>query len=98
MEAGYFFSIPPSVVRSRQKRKLVKQLPLACLLVETDSPALGPEPGLRNEPSTLARAVQAIAEIKSLQLQAVMEAVAANTTRLYGALLGVGLGLEAPSP
>jgi TatD DNase family protein len=87
VEAGYFFSIPPSVVRSRQKQKLVKQLPLSCLLVETDSPVLGPEPGVRNEPATLSRALQAIAEIKSLPEQAVVVAVAANTMRLYGHLL-----------
>jgi len=91
VEAGYFFSIPPSVVRSRQKQKLVKQLPLSCLLVETDSPVLGPEPAVRNEPANLALSVQAIAEIKSLPIQAVAEAVAANTTRLYGALSGIGL-------
>jgi TatD DNase family protein len=83
VEAGYFFSIPPSVVRSRQKQKLVKQLPLTCLLVETDSPVLGPELAVRNEPANLALAVQAIAEIKSLPIQAVAEAVAANTARLY---------------
>jgi TatD DNase family protein len=87
VEAGYFFSIPPSVVRSRQKQKLVKQLPLTCLLVETDSPVLGPEPACRNEPATLPRAVQAIAAIKSLPEQAVIEALAANTIRLYGHLL-----------
>jgi TatD DNase family protein len=91
VEAGYFFSIPPSVVRSRQKQKLVKQLPLSCLLVETDSPVLGPEPAVRNEPANLARSVQAIAEIKALPIQAVAEAVAANTTRLYGVLPGIGL-------
>jgi TatD DNase family protein len=90
-EAGYFFSIPPSVVRSRQKQKLVKQLPLTCLLVETDSPVLGPEPGSRNEPANLSRAVQAIAEIKSLPAQTVVEAVAANTIRLYGRLSGSAL-------
>jgi TatD DNase family protein len=86
VEAGYFFSIPPSVVRSRQKQKLVQRLPLSCLLVETDSPVLGPEPAVRNEPANLARAAQAIAEIKSLPIQAVAEAVAANTARLYARL------------
>ena len=91
VEAGYFFSIPPSVVRSRQKQKLVKQLPLTCLLVETDSPVLGPEPAVRNEPANLMLSLQAIAAIKSLPIQAVMEAVAANTTRLYGALPGIAL-------
>jgi TatD DNase family protein len=91
VEAGYYFSIPPSVARSRQKQKLVKQLPLDSLLVETDSPVLGPEPGSRNEPANLALVVQAIAAIKSLPEQAVAEAVAANTIRLYGRLSGSAL-------
>jgi TatD DNase family protein len=91
VEAGFFFSIPPSVVRSRQKQKLVKQLPLTCLLVETDSPVLGPEPAVRNEPANLVLSLQAIAAIKSTPIQAVAEAVAANTDRLYGRLTGGGL-------
>jgi TatD DNase family protein len=84
VEAGYFFSIPPSIVRSRQKQKLVKLLPLDCLLVETDSPVLGPVPQTRNEPANLAVAIQAIAQIKNVPEEAVMEAVAENTRRLYG--------------
>jgi TatD DNase family protein len=88
VEAGYFFSIPPSVVRSRQKQKLVRHLPLACLLVESDSPVLGPTPGERNEPANLPLAVQAVAGIKGLPERQVAEAVAANTARLYGPLAG----------
>jgi len=88
VEAGYFFSIPPSIIRSRQKQKLVKQLPLSCLLAETDSPVLGPEPNVRNEPANLMVAIEAIAQIKAISEEAVVEAVAENTQRLYGDLSG----------
>jgi TatD DNase family protein len=87
VEAGYFFSVPPSVVRSRQKQKLCKRLPLDCLLVETDSPVLGPEPGTRNEPANLTMVIHAIAEMKGLHPQEVAEQVAENTRRLYGDLV-----------
>jgi len=83
VEAGYYFSVPPSILRSRQKQKLVHHLPLSCLLVESDSPVLGPRAGERNEPANVASALQAIAEIKQLPPQQVAEAVARNTARLY---------------
>jgi TatD DNase family protein len=86
VEAGYFFSIPPSVVRSRQKQKLVKRLPLACLLIETDSPVLGPSPNARNEPANLSLSVKAIAELKDVAQEEVIEAVSDNTEKLYGKL------------
>ncbi len=84
VEAGFFFSIPPSVIRSRQKQKLVRQLPLSCLLVETDSPVLGPAAPERNEPANILTAIQAIAQIKGMDPARVREAVYENTVRLYG--------------
>jgi TatD DNase family protein len=84
VEAGYFFSIPPSVVRSPQKQKLVKKIPLTCILIETDSPVLGPDPGMRNEPANARLVVRAISELKDLREEEVAEAVAENTLRLYG--------------
>ena len=86
VEAGYFFSIPPSIVRSRQKQKLVKLLPLSCLLVETDSPVLGPSPDERNEPANLSLSIKAIAELKGISVEEVVAAVSENTERLYGTL------------
>ncbi|MGD1986413.1 MAG: TatD family hydrolase [Desulfobacterales bacterium] len=86
VEAGYFFSIPPSVVRSRQKQKLVKQLPLACLLIESDSPVLGPTADERNEPANIRQSVKAIAELKDVSEEEVIIAVCENTERLYGNL------------
>jgi TatD DNase family protein len=84
VEAGYFFSIPPSVVRSRQKQKLVKRLPLSCLLIETDSPVLGPSPEERNEPANIWLSVKTIAALKDVSEEAVLAAVSENTERLYG--------------
>jgi TatD DNase family protein len=86
VEAGYFFSIPPSVTRSRQKQKLVKRLPLSCLLIETDSPVLGPSPNERNEPANLSLSIKAIAELKDIAEAEVIAAVSDNTERLYGEL------------
>jgi TatD DNase family protein len=83
VEAGYFFSVPPSVVRSPQKQKLVRQLPLSCLLLETDSPVLGPEPTERNEPRNVLVSLRAIAEIHGVAEQAVAEAAAENARRLF---------------
>ena len=84
IEAGYFLSIPPSVVRSRQKQKLVRQVPLQNLLLETDSPVLGAEPGARNEPANLGIALRAVAEIKGVPPEAVAEATRDNSLELYG--------------
>lgn len=84
LEAGFFFSLPPSIVRSRQKQKLVHHLPLECLLVETDSPVLGPEPRMRNEPANLMIVVRAVAAIKGVPEDRVVDAMAANTKNLYG--------------
>ncbi len=84
VEAGYYFSIPTSIVRDRQKEKLVKRLPLSALLVETDSPVLGPTREERNEPANVTLVIDAIATLKSLSPEEVSEAVTENSHRLYG--------------
>ena len=83
MEAGYYFSIPPSVVRSPQKQKLVRHLPLDCLLLETDSPVLGPDPATRNEPANVAVACRAVAELKGVSPETVADITTANARRLF---------------
>jgi TatD DNase family protein len=85
-EAGFFFSIPTSIVRSAQKQKLVRQLPLQSILVETDSPVLGPSREIRNEPSNVLVSVNAIAELKGIRKEEVVENVSQNFRKLYGPL------------
>ena len=81
---GYVFSVPPSVVRSSQKQKLVKRLPLEALVLESDSPVLGPEPRIRNEPANLAHAVRCMATIKGVSDERIVEIATANARRLLG--------------
>jgi TatD DNase family protein len=86
LAAGYFFSVPPSVVRSRQQQKLVHQLPMSHLLLETDSPVLGADANQRNEPANIVLAAKAIAEIKKVAVEAVIDTAWENSMRLYGPL------------
>ncbi|MDQ7823395.1 MAG: TatD family hydrolase [Candidatus Eremiobacteraeota bacterium] len=78
---GFYFSIPPSVAHSAQKQKLVKALPLEVLLLESDSPVLGPRREERNEPANVALSAAMIAQIKGIGLQEVLAELEKNTGR-----------------
>jgi len=75
-KANIYFSIPATILRSRQKVKLASALPLDRLMLESDSPVLAPVPGQRNEPASLAKTCRKLAEIKNISF----EEVALNTS------------------
>ena len=82
-EHGYYFSIPTSVVRSSQKRKLVKAVDIERILVETDSPVLGPDRESRNEPVNVWVALREVASILKREEEEMREILLENTLRLY---------------
>jgi TatD DNase family protein len=83
VEAGYYFSIPPSIVRSPQKQRLIKSLSLERLLLESDAPVLAPSKEERNEPQNVWLASVQIASIKGLTVEEVAEVTTENARLLF---------------
>lgn len=83
VESGFFFSIPPSIVRSPQKQKLVSRIPVENILLESDSPVLGVNPLERNEPANIVFSLREIARIKNLDPELVAEETTRNARRLF---------------
>ncbi len=87
MDLNYSISISGIVTfnNAGELRDVVRKLPLDRLLVETDSPYLAPVPhrGKANQPAYVRQVAAAVAEIKGLALQQVVEATTANFDRLF---------------
>ncbi|KAI9302035.1 putative deoxyribonuclease TATDN3-like protein [Cunninghamella echinulata] len=80
---GYYFSIPPSMIRLSQQEALAKNIPLTSLLLESDSPALGPEKGVDNEPKNIFIAAQGISRVKNIPIETVVEQTTLNALKLF---------------
>ncbi len=88
VKSGYYFSIPPFAVTSEQKRKLVRQVPLENLMLETDSPALGPANCGRNVPSNITLSCEFIAQVKNVDPEHVARITLENTLKLFPKVKG----------
>jgi TatD DNase family protein len=87
IDYGFFISIPGIVTfpKADNVREAAKQVPLARLIVETDSPYLAPIPyrGKTNEPAFVVETVKKIAELKNLSFEEVAAATTANARNAY---------------
>ena len=75
-----------------EARRVAAGLPLAALLIETDSPSLPPQSrrGTRNEPAQVRAAAEVVAEARGATVEAIAAATAANAARLLGNTAAVG--------
>ena len=81
-----FFSVPPCVIRSDQFRKLVKEIPLTHLLLESDAPALGPVVNQDNHPKNVLISAQEIAKVKGIAVDQVVQITTENAKKLFNRL------------
>jgi TatD DNase family protein len=88
VDRGWLIGIGGAVTRVRavRVRKLVQQLPLSCIVLETDAPAIGVEgvspPNVR--PAHLPLVAKAIAELTRLSSEEVSAVTDANADSLFG--------------
>jgi TatD DNase family protein len=87
IELGFFLGVtgPITYKKNEEYRQMTANLPLARLLIETDSPFLAPVPqrGKRNEPAFVAEIADKIAEVKSISKEEAAAATTNNAARLF---------------
>jgi TatD DNase family protein len=88
LDLNFFIGVtgPVTYKNAEEKRRIIRQLPLERLLIETDSPFLTPVPmrGKRNEPAFVIHIADKIAEIHMTTREQVAKITTANAARLFG--------------
>jgi TatD DNase family protein len=85
LEMGFYLGFNGIITFARDYDRVVKEMPLSRLLIETDCPYLTPNPfrGKRNEPSYVKYVAQKVAELRSLSFEEVSEKTAKNAKELF---------------
>ncbi|MCP4713696.1 MAG: TatD family hydrolase, partial [Deltaproteobacteria bacterium] len=88
IDMGFHISIPGTVTfkNARSLHEVVRKIPLASLLIETDCPFLTPVPnrGKRNEPAYVVRVAEQVAALKKVSLEEVAETTTRNARTVFG--------------
>jgi TatD DNase family protein len=85
---GYYFSIPPVIVRLQQFQQMVELVDINHILTETDAPFLSPyknEDGSWNinEPAFIIETIKKIAEIKKMDIKEVENNIWMNYQKVF---------------
>ena len=76
-------SIPTSIIYSKKKQKLVEELPIESMVLETDAPYLSPVPKTRNEPANIKLSAEKIAGIKGVDTSDIEDITTSNAKEFF---------------
>lgn len=82
---GLYISFTGVITYTTEYDEVIKNIPLECILLETDCPFLAPVPhrGKRNEPAFVKYTAKKIAEIREISLKKVSDITTQNTEELF---------------
>lgn len=87
IEMGFLVSFAGNLTypKAQNLRDIARELPLDCLLIETDAPFLAPQVhrGRRNEPAYVAEVARTLAIVRNLAPEETAAATAANFRRFF---------------
>lgn len=85
-EMGFYLSFNGLITYARDYDKVIKEIPLEKIVLETDAPYLTPEPHRdeRNEPIYVKYVAEKIAKIKKVSFKKVAEQTTKNARELFG--------------
>ena len=96
MDFGFLVSFAGNVTfkKAENLRAVAREIPLDCLLTETDSPYLAPAPyrGKRNEPAYVREVTRAVAELHSLSEEEMGRRAVQNFARFFGLNVSESVG------
>jgi len=84
IENGWSISMNTIVMKSKKHKKVVRDVPLENLMLETDAPWLAPEGfGNRNDPTAIKFVAEKIAEIKKISFEEVWDRCGENSVKFF---------------
>ncbi len=82
IENGWFISVNTILLKSKKHKKIVRDMPLERIMLETDSPWLSPSGG-RNEPTSVKIVAEKISEIKKISVEDVDKVTTENAVKFF---------------